>query len=159
PRATIATSAPEAAKRVAIASPIPFEPPVTMAERPLREMSMGVSLLRRHASSYPTASWPGLSWPSTFLPHRSKTWMPGIRPGMTGLKRLRDARVLLRFEPDQHFAAGKLEHRPLDQRRLRQHQRDGLLLGEALLVLVRQLAERGAGLVQQGLPADLFGPA
>src|ERR1043166_558390 len=40
PRATIATSAPEAAKRVAIARPMPLLPPVTMAERPLSEMSM-----------------------------------------------------------------------------------------------------------------------
>src|SRR6476660_5730373 len=39
-RATIATSAPEAANRVATASPIPLLPPVTMAERPERLISM-----------------------------------------------------------------------------------------------------------------------
>src|SRR5262249_14743106 len=40
PRATIATSAPDAANRVATANPIPLLPPVTMAVRPTRLMSI-----------------------------------------------------------------------------------------------------------------------
>src|SRR5215470_12856197 len=40
PRATIATSAPEAANRVAIASPIPLLAPVTTAVRPARLISI-----------------------------------------------------------------------------------------------------------------------
>src|SRR3954471_12246652 len=43
PRARIATSAPEAAKRVATASPMPLLPPVTMAERPCKLISMKLS--------------------------------------------------------------------------------------------------------------------
>src|SRR5262245_62031039 len=40
PRAAISTSAPEPAKRVAIPKPRPLLPPVTMAERPVRLMSI-----------------------------------------------------------------------------------------------------------------------
>src|SRR4029079_7777145 len=40
PRATMATSAPDCAKRVATARPMPLLPPVTMAERPERLISM-----------------------------------------------------------------------------------------------------------------------
>src|SRR3954451_15324006 len=40
PRATIATSAPDCAKRVATARPIPLLPPVTMALRPERLISI-----------------------------------------------------------------------------------------------------------------------
>ena len=40
PRATMVTSAPDAAKRVATASPMPLLPPVTMADRPARSMCM-----------------------------------------------------------------------------------------------------------------------
>ena len=40
PRATIATSAPDCAKRVATAKPMPLLPPVTMAVRPERLISM-----------------------------------------------------------------------------------------------------------------------
>src|SRR5712671_1770072 len=43
PRATIATSAPDAANWVAIARPSPLEPPVMMAARPAREICMGAS--------------------------------------------------------------------------------------------------------------------
>src|SRR5580658_11343209 len=42
-RATIATSAPEAAKRVATAKPIPLLPPVTIAARPERLISIASS--------------------------------------------------------------------------------------------------------------------
>jgi hypothetical protein len=41
---------------------------------------------------------------------------------------------------------------------LRQHQCDSLLLIETDLVLVRQLAERRAGAVEQRFPADLLAP-
>src|SRR4051812_46118323 len=40
PRATMATSAPDCAKRVATAKPMPLLPPVTIAERPERVISM-----------------------------------------------------------------------------------------------------------------------
>src|SRR5215470_15192383 len=40
PRATMATSAPDAANRVATASPIPLLPPVMMAARPVRSIFM-----------------------------------------------------------------------------------------------------------------------
>src|SRR4029079_5066578 len=43
PRAKIATSAPDWAKRVATARPMPLLPPVTMAERPERLISMRYS--------------------------------------------------------------------------------------------------------------------
>src|SRR4030088_594744 len=43
PRATIATSAPDAANWVAMARPSPLEPPVMMAARPAREICMGAS--------------------------------------------------------------------------------------------------------------------
>src|ERR1700730_1157831 len=62
------------------------------------------------------------------------------------------------LEADQKLAAD-IEHRPLDHRGLGDHQRDRLLLAEAFLVLVRQLAEGRAGAIEQALPADLGGPA
>src|SRR6185437_7627375 len=66
--------------------------------------------------------------------------------------------VLLRLKPDQELAADH-EHRTFDHRRLRDHQGDRLFLGERVLVLLGQRAERGAGAVEQRLPADLAGPA
>src|SRR6185312_5233577 len=60
-------------------------------------------------------------------------------------------------EADQQ-AAVALQHRPLDHRRLRQHQVDRLGLIQARLVGVRQLAEGCARAVEQGLPADLPRP-
>src|SRR5258706_13290013 len=44
PRARIATSAPDAANRIATAKPMPLLPPVTMAERLFKLISMTVSL-------------------------------------------------------------------------------------------------------------------
>src|SRR5689334_16803159 len=68
------------------------------------------------------------------------------------------AAVFLRPEADED-AIADLQHRPLDHRRLLQHQGDGLALVEPGLLRVRQLAEGGAGPVENGLPADLGGPA
>src|SRR5262245_24432118 len=48
--------------------------------------------------------------------------------------------VRLRCEAHQELAAA-IEHRPLDHRGLRQHQRERLLLVEPVLVLVGELAE------------------
>src|SRR5262245_50496522 len=62
--------------------------------------------------------------------------------------------VNLRLEADDDVPA-KLEHRPLDERRMRKHERDRLHLAERELVLLGQLAERRAGAVEQRLPADL----
>src|SRR4051794_8102415 len=45
PRAMIATSAPDCAKRVATPSPMPLLPPVTMAERPDKLTSIDLSAL------------------------------------------------------------------------------------------------------------------
>ena len=64
----------------------------------------------------------------------------------------------LRLEADQQFAA-EIEHRPLDHRRLRQHQRERLALVEAFLVAVGQFAKRGAGAIEQRFPAEFIGPA
>src|SRR5262245_8689849 len=65
--------------------------------------------------------------------------------------------VLLRLESDEQ-AAADLEHRPLDERGLREHQGDRLRLGEARLVVLGQPAEGRAGAVHQRLPADLARP-
>src|SRR5712691_11222295 len=66
--------------------------------------------------------------------------------------------VRLWLEPDDELAAHG-QNGPLDHGRLVEHQRDRLLLGEPVLVLLRQLAERRAGAVEQRLPADLARPA
>ena len=58
PRATMATSAPDCAKRVATAKPMPLLPPVTMAERPERLISMTKLPAIPHAG---TASFLALS--------------------------------------------------------------------------------------------------
>src|SRR5262249_61675313 len=103
PRAAIRTSAPEAAKRVAIASPRPLLPPVTIADRLVRSMF--------------------------------------IEDALAALtERLL---VSLRTEADDQLAA-HVEHRPLDHRRLIEHQRDRLLLGDPILVHVRELADARA---------------
>ena len=66
--------------------------------------------------------------------------------------------VDFRLEPDQQFAA-EIEHRPLDHRRLRQHQGQRLALIEAFSVGIGQFLERGAGAVEQHLPAEFIRPA
>src|SRR4029078_7463156 len=92
-RATIATSPPDSAKRLAIAKPMPLEPPVTMAERPESEISIDVSFSRwRPPGAYPACA--------------------GANSGL--YRRL----VLLRFEPNQQLALSKFKHRPLDDRGL-----------------------------------------
>src|SRR5262249_42881663 len=63
----------------------------------------------------------------------------------------------LRREADE-APATEVENRPLDHGGLVEHQRDRLLLSEPVLVLVRQLAERRAGTVEQRVPADLARP-
>src|SRR3954451_8962346 len=67
--------------------------------------------------------------------------------------------VGLGLETDQNAAAAEIEHRPLDHRRLFQHQRERLLLVDTGLGLVGQLAERRAGAVQERFPAGLLRPA
>src|SRR5690606_2440423 len=67
-------------------------------------------------------------------------------------------RVLLRLEAYLDGAV-LFENRALDHRRLRQHQLDGLRLVEIRLLLVRQLLEGRAGLVQHLLPAGGGAPA
>ena len=75
------------------------------------------------------------------------------------LGRLTDfLRVDFRLEADQQLAA-EIEHRPLDHRRLRQHQRERLALVQAFLVGVGQFAKRGAGAIEQRLPAEFVAPA
>src|ERR1700722_638963 len=63
-----------------------------------------------------SASWPGLSRPSTSYCPRSKTWLPGTRPGMTKSK-LRERRFGLaddRFE-GRRLGDGKVrEHLTVD---------------------------------------------
>src|ERR1041385_6883054 len=138
PRATIATSPPDSAKRRPIAKPMPLEPPVTMAERPLREISMSCPI----GSSCPASCRAS----APLVP--SKEDVDGRdKPGHDELRDLPHRLVRLRLEPDKDLAAAELQHRPLDDRGLRQLQLDRLRLGQALLVRVGQLAERGAGLV------------
>jgi hypothetical protein len=88
-----------------------------------------------------------------------QTWV--VAPGMTRDEYCFAAEclgVLLGLESHQQLAAD-IEHRALDHRRLREHQRDRLLLREPFLVLVRKLAERGAGAVEQRLPSARARPA
>src|SRR5258706_8139850 len=66
--------------------------------------------------------------------------------------------VDFRLEPDQQFAA-EIEHGPLDHRGLRQHQGKRLTLVQAFLVTIRQFSKRGAGAIEQRLPAEFIGPA
>jgi hypothetical protein len=66
--------------------------------------------------------------------------------------------IALRIKPNQQLAAAKVEHRPFDHRRLREHQGHSLPGVEAGLVLVRQFAEGRARAVEQRLPADLAAP-
>jgi hypothetical protein len=66
--------------------------------------------------------------------------------------------IEFRLEADHQLAAAKIEDRPLDHGRLGHHQRQRLTLIDALLVLVRQFLEGGAGAVEQRLPTDLLAP-
>src|SRR5690606_32085383 len=69
-------------------------------------------------------------------------------------------RLGVELRPESHDPPlAEIEHRPLDHRRLRQHQRDRLLLVQPRLVGLGQLAEGGAGAVQQPLPAMFPRPA
>src|SRR5947209_3890631 len=91
-------------------------------------------------------------------PPRSTTAWNGISATLR-LARRQGVGIKLGLEADHELATPKLQHRPLDDRGLRQHQRDRLLLGQAFLLLVGQLAESRAGFVEQALPADLLCPA
>src|SRR5690606_22288438 len=51
-----------------------------------------------------------------------------------------------------------LQHGPLDHRRLREHERDGLALVERALLVVRQLAKGRAGPVEELFPARSTAP-
>src|SRR5262245_65687399 len=66
--------------------------------------------------------------------------------------------VGLGLEADDELAL-HVEHRPLDHGGLIEHQRDRLLLRDRRLVLVRELAERRAGAVEQRFPANGTRPA
>src|SRR5437667_3400228 len=57
------------------------------------------------------------------------------------------------------MAAPQVEHRPLDERWLREHESDGFAGIQRLLVLLGQLAKGRPGTIQQYLPADLLAPA
>src|SRR6195256_2367894 len=101
--------------------------------------------------------WSGPSSISTSCP---ALWATAHRTISSSLARLPldFPRVDFRLEPDQQFAA-EIEHRPLDHRGLRGHQRERLAFVEALLVAVGQFAEGGAGAIEQGFPAEFIGPA
>src|SRR5512139_1603100 len=90
---------------------------------------------------------------------RSSFEMGAVRPPQDEADYALDCLVLLRLEADYHLAAWQLQHRTLDHRGLRQHQRDRLLFGDAFLVLVGQFLEGGAAAVEQRFPADLLRPA
>src|SRR5262249_19678886 len=86
--------------------------------------------------------------PATHGTHSSRTSAP------------RGEFLLVLLRPEAHVElAADVEHRPPDHRRLRDHQRDRLLLGEPGLVLLRQRAERAAGAIDERLPARLARPA
>ena len=51
-----------------------------------------------------------------------------------------------------------IQYRTLDHRGIGEHQRDGLVLVNVALLGIRQLAKRGARLVEQGLPSQFRGP-
>src|SRR5690349_21664292 len=65
--------------------------------------------------------------------------------------------VLFRLEPHDK-AAAEVEDGALDHGGLVEHEREGLALVEAGLLVVRQLAEGRAHPVEQRLPADVAGP-
>src|SRR6516165_2260143 len=67
-RATIATSAPEAANRVATAKPIPLLPPVTIAARPERLIFTTPSQTRVTAAPHSRTSQQGRYGRSLLLP-------------------------------------------------------------------------------------------
>ena len=58
----------------------------------------------------------------------------------------------------QNAARAEVQHGALDHRRQGQHQRDGLILVEILLLVLGTLSECRPGPVEQLLPAQLSGP-
>ena len=84
-----------------------------------------------------------------------------IEPIEAVLSLLRCAKLFfvnLWLEADQQLAAS-LQHRPLDHRGLRQHQRQRLRFIQTRLVRIGQFAERRAGAVQQCFPTEFCGPS
>src|SRR5205085_778852 len=117
----------------------------------------------RHSLNYFASLYPGLK---LFRPDGLRLDCPQrvarcshLRIPALALPALADF-LLVNFRLESHHElAAELQHRPLDHRRLRQHQGQRLLLGDALLVGVRQLLEGGAGTVEQRRPAELVAPA
>src|SRR5664280_1873620 len=96
------------------------------------------------------------------LTRPSSPWIPACAGmsgiGWTGTALADGCVVLFRLESNQYLTAAEIEHRALDHRRLRQHQRDGSLFGHTFFVFVGQLFECRAGFVEQGFPANLLRP-
>src|SRR6185437_8822265 len=67
-------------------------------------------------------------------------------------------RVGLRLETDKYLAVC-LQHWALDHRRLRQHERDGFLLGETFPVFLRKFSKSGAGPIEKHFPTHFAQPA
>ncbi|EGE58963.1 hypothetical protein RHECNPAF_2530037 [Rhizobium etli CNPAF512] len=67
------------------------------------------------------------------------------------------AGINFRLETDQQLAAS-FQHRPLDHRRLLEHQRDRPLPGQILTLGIGQFAECRAGAVEHGVEAGLVDP-
>src|SRR5690606_18932107 len=65
--------------------------------------------------------------------------------------------VLRRLEPDDE-ALAELDYRSLDERGLRQHERQGLFPVEAFLLLRRELAKGRSRAVQKRFPSEPIAP-
>src|SRR5208282_2406771 len=86
-------------------------------------------------------------------------WQCGSSSGPASAPRSDRLAVEFRLESDHELAAAEVEHRPLDHRRLRQHQRHGLLGVEMVFVFLRKFTEAHAGAVEQRLPANFLAPS
>ena len=86
----------------------------------------------------------------------------GAAAGVSGLTRAPAPRRRRRSRSRPAGVRGRLrdrQHRPLDHRRLGDHQIERLRFREVAGVGLRQFAEGRAGAVAQALPADITGPA
>src|SRR5262249_7679952 len=122
PRAMMATSAPEAANRLAMASPIPLLAPVMTAVRPARLTSIGILPLAPERRARPLTS---------YSPRRDRESAQGRRPREGYLSAAAD-------EPQLAHAAGSSRMRPwehddgIHRAISRRHRRDGrCLVGHA----------------------------
>src|SRR5208282_3860662 len=86
-------------------------------------------------------------------------WQCGSSSGPASAPRSDRLAVEFRLESDHELAAAEVEHRPLDHRRLRQHQRHGLFGVEMVFVFLRKFTEAHAGAVEQRLPANFLAPS